>query len=496
MHRGIDPRHGGDRRDGLVGLARGCGSLILDLESPDAPDSFDADLCIIGAGPAGLTVAQELAGLPCSVLLLESGGIDHEPETQALCAGEITGIGYSLDATRLRRFGGTTNHWEGRSLPLSPIDFESRNWVPLSGWPFPSTELDRYYERAHPMLALGPLDRSTPTVAAPGQSYTDSGTPAFSVFRIVHPVLPTFVSRPWREAVEKQANVRVVLHANAMPLESSGRTVTGMRIATLGGKHAQVRAKVFVLATGGIENPRLLLASGELGNSSGMVGRCFMEHVFSDIVAAVFPWMGTRPPFIRAESEDLIVEHALQFTPEAARELGVLSCSMGLSERLLDSDPSVSIPGRFYTMWVASEQAPDRTSRVMLSNIRDRFGVPCVNLHWSVDALTQRTVKEAALRFAGLLQRSGFGATYVPPDRRPLDWPHRLWPACHHMGTTRMSTDPTLGVVDGDCKAHDLDNLYIAGSSVFPTVGHANPTLTLTALALRLGEHLKARLGR
>ena len=123
--------------------------MFVDARTIPAGATLETDICIIGAGAAGIALAQEFAGLDMRVSILESGGREFDAETQQLGTGRNIGTPYfPLDAARLRYFGGTTNHWGGLCRPSNAIDFESRSWVPDSGWPLTKAELQPYYERA------------------------------------------------------------------------------------------------------------------------------------------------------------------------------------------------------------------------------------------------------------------------------------------------------------------------------------------------------------
>src|SRR5690606_13747401 len=137
---------------------RGCACVFADARDLERNSELRADVCIVGGGAAGITLARELIGQPFDVCLLESGGLELDVPTQMLCRGASVGVPYlPLEATRLRYFGGTTNHWGGASRPLDAIDFERRDWVPESGWPFGRAQLEPYYRRAQPLLELGPF---------------------------------------------------------------------------------------------------------------------------------------------------------------------------------------------------------------------------------------------------------------------------------------------------------------------------------------------------
>src|SRR5215210_437567 len=138
--------------------------MLVDGRDVRAGTVMRADCCVIGSGAAGITIARELARTRASVVLLESGGFDFDPRTQALNAGDIVGERLDpvnplrLQDTRLRYFGGTTNHWAGYCRPFEPGDLERRDHVPDSGWPFGRAELDPWYRLAHDVIQIGPFE--------------------------------------------------------------------------------------------------------------------------------------------------------------------------------------------------------------------------------------------------------------------------------------------------------------------------------------------------
>lgn len=473
--------------------------MLLDLESPESPSRFDADLCIIGSGAVGITMATRLGGKGLDVLVLEGGGIDFEPASQALYEGTTSGVYYPLLGSRLRRFGGTTNHWEGWCGLLRPFDFTARSWVPLSGWPLRYSDIEPYYRLACSFLQLGDFDFEKYTCKPPAPSVTARGADFFESFNIRPSPVPR-MAQTQRGAIASAGNVRLLMHANVLPMSAEGGAVKEITVSTLGGKKATVRAKAFVLGCGGLENPRMLLASDNLANSSGFVGRCFMDHMFSTFAGVIVPPQGLddRDEFKkRLGTPDFV---GLSVSEAAQEELGLLSCSVGtlarpIPDALRPPGPRGTYPA--FAIMIHGECTPNPESRMTLSaDQKDALGMPRLALRWVVDDLTQRTVRETVLRYAGVLTRAGLGRAYIPPEKSELDWPYGLYPPCHPAGTTRMSDDPSKGVVDRNLKAHDLSNLYVCGGSVFPTVGHMNPTMTIVALSYRLADHLQSVLGK
>ncbi|MBN1240225.1 MAG: GMC family oxidoreductase, partial [Gammaproteobacteria bacterium] len=510
------------------------------------------DLCVIGAGAAGITIARELAGTPIRVCLLESGGVQPDPQTQALYEGENVGLPYyDLTELRLRFLGGTTNHWSGVCGPLDPIDFQRRSWVPLSGWPLERPDLDPYYERAHVVCELGPYEYRPQAWEGPSRRQLPLDPDRIrSAMYQASP--PTRFGSVYRDMLESAANIDTYLHANAVDLVAvgSGRGLSHVRGATLAGNGFVVRAKEYVLATGAIENARLLLASdgvhrGGLGNGNGLVGRHFMEHlaVPSGLLVPAdegrlrlyteehrLGGSGVRGKAFLAlsrrvqEREELLNARAYIDPADDVEALRGTSPGVesvyGLMQSLRDGGDAAAYAAnvaqdldgivrysyrrlfrppklKAYWLYMHMENAPHADSRVTLSDERDALGMRRVQLDWRLGDLERRTFERCARIMAEELGRAGVGRVRLLAPDVATGWPtvyRGLRGAWHQMGTTRMDRDPRRGVVDEQCRVHGVANLSIAGSSVFPTSGYTNPTLTLVALSIRLADRLKGEL--
>ena len=531
----------------------------MDLRTAGPDVDADAEVCVIGAGAAGISVSRRLYRAGHSVCLLEAGRLDYDAETQSLNEGDNLGMPYyDLAEARLRFFGGTTNIWGGRCVPLEPIDFEHRPWVTMSGWPIAYDDLLPYYESAHRDLDLGDFvydDRLWPALAQRPPSLS----PELMITRFwrFDTVKERFNARRCRDLLEAD-RVRVLTSANVVHLQANAHAsaLDQVRVRTLDGRSLTVRARCYVLACGGIENPRLLLAADDvehagIGNRHDLVGRYFMEHQHGRAGRVRTPelfrlWNAFRKRRPRAGQPP--VAPALLPAPQLQAERGILNTALTFK---LQRDPSrgLLLNDRIYRrlkhqlppdcsrrrLWhayrdvrdalrgsvkpllerarswaglrdlyvmVRAEQAPNPASRVTLGGERDALGVPKAALHWQLSRQDKETVAVLAETLDAELTRLGLG-TVEPADWLGADDPD--WPVdstvgkhpiagYHHMGTTRMSDAPSRGVVDAQCRVHGYTNLYVAGSSVFPTGGWANPTLTIIALAYRLADEIHRRL--
>ncbi len=513
--------------------------MHTDTRTLPAGSVLEGDLCIVGAGAAGISMALDWIGSGRTVLLLEGGGFEFEPAMQDLYRGETVGLPYyPLDAARLHYFGGTTGHWAGFCSTYDPIDFEKRDWVPHSGWPIRREELDPFYARAQRVLELGPYEYEAgdwqrrdaamlPLALNPRAMWTKMWQ--FSP--------PTRFGTRYRDAIVNARNVHLYTHANVCEVEANepATAVNGLRVRTLEGREYRVRARHYVLACSSIQNARLLLASNSrtpagLGNAHDLVGRYFMEHLempgghlaLTASHAATMKMYGFEFGRTKARGElalsaavqrerrilngtvslepgdiDQVAPSTFQWaTPE------VVAMFRGFDEPGEELPPPPGLPEppaagtaqHFFHIATRQEQAPNPNSRITLGTERDALGMPRARLDWRLTHLDRRSFSALYDVMAREFGRSGAGRVRI------LDWvlgDERTWPASlsggwHHMGTTRMHDDPRQGVLDSNCRVHGIGNLYVAGASAFPTAGAANPTLTLVALSLRLSDHLKA----
>ncbi|NNF11893.1 MAG: GMC family oxidoreductase [Gemmatimonadetes bacterium] len=513
----------------------------------------EADVCVVGAGAAGIAIAHELQGRPLRVAVLTSGGLDFHREAQKLYAGESVGRpAFSPYRSRVRMYGGSTTAWAGQCRPLERLDFERRDWVPHSGWPLSKEELQPYYRRAQRVSQLGPYDYDPDYWASDGCGVlpVDRDTLDVRAYQFSHPV---DFGKVYRDELAASRNVDVYLHANVVDIEvePDARKVSSLQVATLNGQRLQFVAKHYVLACGGLENPRILLASNRvasdgLGNGHDLVGRFYTDHPFHyggyfDPAHAAFdrtlhviedyarvgsqqrahvalalpeetirreqlndcavyfvrrPSYKIQPAYFRSgmrslaqladtvRRQDLPNGSAWEEVRTVAR--GLPDVSRVFARRLVESVR----PRRRLALRTALEATPNPDSRVTLSARRDRFGVPQVRLDWRVNRDDQRGMRRLYEIIRAECARTGIGRLVENREVDDDGWPVSMTSGMHHMGTTRMHDDPRRGVVDAECRVHDMANLYVAGSSVFPTGGVANPTLTIVALAIRLADHL------
>ena len=498
--------------------------MFIDSRELTKDTLLEADICIIGGGAAGISMAREFIGTNKKVILLESGGFEYNRDIQALYSGDNTGLpSFDIDVNRLRFFGGTTNHWAGHSRPLDPIDFEKKKWIPHSGWPITRSDLESYYQRAQPILELGGYDYENL-----GQLTKASGLEALSLDnkRLKTAVYgqspPTRFGTRYRDVLEKAANIVVYLYANVLELVTtpSSSHLDHLNVYSIGGKEFQVKAGQIVLATGGMENARLLLLSKQfnphgLGNDNDLVGRFFMDHILLRPgldVSFTHPGLdlrlyhalhdvdgGKKFAIVAATNELLTREKLANFRmhlyptgPHYQTPIGGVFSDV---DGFQGTNPLEKSRNNSIAMHMVLEPVPNPDSRITLSKTKfDIFRQPKLEVKWLVEDADLSHAYRAMSLMAIEFGRLGLGRGYSQLFKDKTKWPKHMEAGKHHCGTTRMSNDPKTGVIDANCKVFGIDNLYIAGSSVFPTIGYANPTLTIVALALRLSDHLKQKL--
>jgi choline dehydrogenase-like flavoprotein len=528
--------------------------MICDLQTLAAPEVFDTDLCIIGAGAAGIAIAREFIGSPWRVLLLESGGFRRERRVQHLYEAPSVGEHYyqPLEACRSRFLGGSTNCWGGICTPLDEIDFEERPWIRWSGWPASYAEVEPFLRRAHRLCSTGPYLYDAGAWERIGLRHRSFDAALFRAFVWQFNSRAGFdlsFGKRFRSELRNASNVDVLLHANVTELvtNESGSAIEGACVQTLDGGAHRIRARRFILACGGIENARILLASTRtnpngVGNAHGVVGRFFHEHLQVPCGVLVAPQRGGEAfrysrlyplggtaclpglqlapeaqalyrtpnvsisidPLYDRESALVALQHlrsdfkARRISTDSLKRLAraTYECYEWAPEawrRFVEGDRPRGDPRR-YIVFARSEQTPNPDSRVMLSRETDELGMPRAVLDWHTTVFDRTGIRLAASCAIREFRRLGIGEIVEADWLAGPDWPEDLAGGPHHMGTTRMSDDVHTGVVDRNCKVHGVQGLYVAGSSVFPTGGHANPTLSILALALRLAEHVRAGL--
>ncbi len=526
---------------------------IDDLRQMGDASEIHTDLCIIGSGPAGLTIASELRHAAIDTLIIESGGLGSDPGADGLNHIESVGAPRVMDQAlvRTRIFGGTSHVWSGRCAPFTEWDFAQRDWVPHSGWPLQHGELAPHLARACDYLGLSDSDYDSdlaPYVRGDRRRALDGGAleDCFWQFSKDSQRPLDFMRCGPSFLGQNAPRTRVLLNANVTDIltNEAANCVAGVEVASLTGQRLVVRPKAVVLAAGGIENARIMLYSnrrrGGLGNQHGLVGRFLADHprcTLAEIdlrsAAELQRYYGLFQPGHRARGNVFVRGVTLSRHVQQQREL--LNCAAWMTEeraaddpwdavkRLLLRQPAASVrdlwtvasqPGLILgglanrllqgggvrhklqrlVFDCAVEQQPNPDSRLTLTDAHDALGLPKARLDWRISDQEKATALALGQSLDQNFRQRGLPqlrlAEWVAANRPDLA---RFVDTAHPSGTTRMAHAPQSGVVDPHCQVHGVEGLFVAGSSVFPTNGHANPTLTIVALAIRLADHLKDR---
>lgn len=532
-----------------------------------------SQICIIGAGPAGIALALQFIGTKTDVVLIAGGALEHDDKAQALYAGEVVdkALHSPLTKYRHRQFGGSSATWGGRCMPFDPIDFEPRDWIAGARWPIGYDDIAPFYPAAQALAEAGDYVYDARKAVDGGMRAMIAGfaPQAFNTDAIERFSCPTNFGRRYGERLRRAPNIRVLLNAHVTEIVRGEKSdaIGHVVLRTLEGAEFRLEADRFLLATGGIETARLLLASrakdpNGIGNAHDQVGRNYLCHIAGTMGALTIAspatqifhgydraWDGTycrrrlalRPevqrekrignivmrlhhprlpdpahgrgilsaiylakPFISYEyskrlhggealSTGLVLKHIWNIAREPFGTAGFLVNWARRRTLVARKFPSLIVAPRnnVFSLDIHAEQVPNPESRITLGSTRDAFGMPQARVDWRHRPLDLETVRVAlGLLKDDLAQWGGGTLAYDEaeiPDAMLRDGAY----GGHHIGTARMGASPQEGVVDSDARVFGTSNLYVAGSSVFPTSSQANPTLTIIAFALRLAAHLK-----
>ncbi len=550
--------------------------MIRDLNEQRAGELPEYDVCVVGSGPAGGAVAAELAGSGLRVCVLESGRARVTAHGDALKEVRSEGI-HIKDYSRERVLGGASTTWAGLSSPLDEVDVVGRPFVEHSAWPLNRAELLEGYAEAAERYRFPPMELFTGAgfgvLRAKGALQPEWGVLDEKIFLACDE--PQNFGTELR-AIYADGGVDLYLDATVARLETGGsERVEAAVVRTRGGHEHRVRARSFVIGTGGIENARLLLLSTDrcaqgLGNERDQVGRYLMNHPknYCGVLRLAQP-VSDAPYYFGCLYKGYAGYAGLRFRPDEQLARGLLNSYVrfeplfpwsdgpgvealvtmvkstkvvlrvfkkGRGDEVVElrdysetgDDSDVQNRRKGFAQWVGLgftvlgdlprvsryaysrlarrakprvervrlrnflEMEPHPENRVVLGDETDPYGTPLPLVRHHCRDLDRRSLPELHPVLAQELERAGVGRLETPladADPWPIDQD-----ASHHMGTTRMGTDPATSVVDPDCRVHGVDNLYMAGASVFPTSGCANPTFTIVALAIRLARHLRGEL--
>jgi len=506
-----------------------------DLNAHNKPLRKKAKVAVIGSGPAGLVLAKKLANKGVSVILVSSGSLSYDQKHQELYEGTIIDNIplVPLSASRLRMFGGTSNHWTGHCGPFDDIDFKIRGFIPESGWPLNFNDLEKYYKEAQDLLELGSYKYSYKSSALP-ESFAHLGDFESSYLS----QNPFRFGPEWRDFFKRSKNCYVLENANLTRfiLSDNGRKLVSLEVKSLDGQVGKIECDSVILACGGVENARLLLNSS-LSSRLPCLGHYYAFHprvVGAELHLAkplannnVFQWHpsdgSSKKAFLKysenfqfAEKQpnyamNLLNRH-FKKSPEFLAALRLRNRIQGDSYEGDVKDDLLAVLSNLgallgeYNRHKSSESihtlnlmtyidpTPNYHNVIKLNNDKDELGMRRCTAHWKPSDDDIEYTYNFNIKFAQMVGRNGFGRVKINPMIRDRATFNKLVQDSsgggHQMGTTRMSKSKYSGVVDTNLKVHGVDNLFCAGSSVFPTYSWVNPTMTIVALSAKLADHI------
>ncbi len=515
---------------------------FIDARNTEFNTPLIADICVVGAGAAGITLCSNLANSGLSIILLESGGRDIDGATQNLYQATQSGIPYyDMTACRLRFFGGTTNHWGGYCRENDPIDYAGRPDLGVPEWPIGYDDIAPYVVTAAQQLGLT-KEGFQPDWQAKQNGFPESDLLESHSKDFISKVFQISRRRRFQELyaedLEKQTNLDVIQYANVTHIDVNpqGNRVDSLTVQAIGRKPFKVQAQRFVMAAHAVENARLLLHSDDviakgIGNKSDQLGRNFMEHAY--VESGLFFPNESFPRFYDAGTLERInlnvnlslseaamrrekmLQYYCRFQPiygyeESAKALSKLKGRFWEPGdlRTLDALSAVLRAPSESAKFVASragvlrpkpmaylldhriEQSPNPDSRITLTDERDALGVRKVNLNWALSDLDCHTFARGQDVVVRELTRLKLGS-FKAPALAPKAIRDNARGHYHHIGTARMAKSERDGVVDTDAKVFGMANLFMASSAIFPTSGYSGPTMMIIAFAIRLADHLK-----
>lgn len=497
--------------------------MIIDARRWPA-DRLEAAVCIVGSGMGGASVAKKLIEAGLDVLFVEAGGERPGGGGEAPVQHRMVGQDFGVPTTRAVEIGGSTNLWHGLCAPFDPIDFETRPWIADSGWPISYGDLAPHYAEAWKWLGIS----SPPPEATEPDAAAEDGLVAKAFWSCRTPARMKDAVLDWTRA----GQARCLIHAVGLQLRADAEGTVRSLLVGAGERTLEIRAEVFIVAAGALETPRLLLNSGRVGGQgfgtgAALAGRYLMDHpvgYFSQVmfhtrqskpfgppVSDMRSFFGfSLPPqtqqryglpnhyvFIRpgtgsAKAPNDLLRSFLgvrKVTDLSPRQLLPLVTSPYILQRVARERLGIGTATRYGDIYVMAEQAPSPSSRIVLSDrVRDKFGYPVAEIDWRMPIDEWDHFGTYFSLVAKGLQADQRVASLRLDAAE--EWPRVLSSAAHHLGTARMAATPNRGVVDANLRVFGSSNLFVCDGSVFPTAGGTNPSLTISALAMRLGAYV------
>ena len=486
--------------------------MLIDLpqQRPDFSTKL-FDVCIIGGGVAGITLAVKLGQAGRSVLLVEAGDRHFSATSQSYYRGDLGDLeNLPLHETRIRALGGSSNHWGGWCRTLDAYDFARSDLSPDGAWPIGKPDIDPYFREAATILGITEFNGADNDLAdADGN---------LQAIRMYFSKPPANLGGKYLDELRQSKNITLMVNAAYLSatFDNNNPIVNAIALHDQGSPSPLIcKARLFVFAMGAVENVRhLLILNRKNGDRfaeiSGNLGRYYMQHLHQELGQFVILKQDATPEFAKGVRAAFMAATEKYLRSNGCGAFRLYTTRLTNCSELIDRFRNVVTGASCHgaasagTVSITCEQIPFADSRILLTGKEDEQGQPRVKLDWRIADGDRATMREAALEFGRYLIHADIGRLNVNPAVLSSVHPLQGWTALsaapgaagHQMGGARMSSKAIDGVVDKDCRVWGVSNLYAAGSAVFRTCGHATPTLTITQLALRLADTLNRKLAR
>ena len=453
-------------------------------------------VAIFGTGPAGITAALELEKKNIKCLLIEAGDENYSKTSQAFYKGKVIGDQITdLSSNRLRQLGGTSGIWGGWSKPMEKYNFDL--------WPLKANDLDSYSKKACKILDINYQFRRSSL-----NKFFNQIEFQYSKVRFAH---------KYKKHIKNSNNILLVLNTQLSHFIGHNNN-TEYAVCISNKVTKRVSTKYFILACGGIENSRILLWTRKKNqgfiDDDLPIGKYWMNHPWILGGAGIINkkklkkklenhFLEYEGPLHFAAKEELInskkilsaaiymnAKEDTKIYKEIIKNILCVAPEYGKKIAHMVSKKSLKCGNIFMHV----EDAPNENNRIILDKEKDELGIPSVKLFYKTSEYSLKTAKLFLEEFGNLCVKDDIGRIAIKDSIYNLEAIKLLGPTCHHMGGTRMGINKFNSVVNKDLKVHNINNLYVSGSSNFVTGGYTNPTYTIVQLAIRLAEKINERL--
>ncbi|MCT8838028.1 hypothetical protein KZ432_10820 [Glaesserella parasuis] len=490
--------------------------------------TYSFDICIIGSGIGGGTLAKKLSELGTSFLVIEAGTFHGNSSNVTY---ENVGRDFGVRTTTTIQVGGTSNLWHGVLAPLDEIDFQQRDWIPYSGWPISLDDLYPYYAEAASLLGVENFSYFTQKNLSNELKQQLENMPFNRNFLknklFQQPIVAHNFKNTIKDICSSSDKYHCLFNTTALELVRNGEYVEKVIVGLANGEKSEIKAKQFIIASGALETPRLLLNS-KFTNPN--IGRFLMDHpmgnlcqlefrkrkkcpIYSDTKYSHKMKIKTglemknelqekfqlpnnnfymRPSFIKGidDKSEKIKLSLLAFKDGKISIKDFLNVFMhpNVIRQILAYKLSLNVTYKYSDLFFITEQIPNPESNVTLSNLKDKWGYPISRVNWQV---SQQDIDAMEMWFKLVLteffSEEDYIFTHALDD---FNWKEIFTSAIHHVGTARMGNNEDEAVVNKDLKVFGINNLYICDGSIFTTAGNVNNGLSISAFACRLVKHL------